>query len=131
MPNTFTAVSVREPKKVLRRTYNFVGRNHADGTAGCRRGGSFDPADAVMLIEILFRYAKPEHLRLKGGALHAQFRCGAVRSGNHSADLPQNLQDVLPLQFLQGPWNRPISIRIEVAQFPHRDPQACALRQNY
>ena len=103
VPNTFTAVSVGEPKKLLRRTYNFVGRNHADGTAGCRTGGSFDPADPVMSIDVLFRYAKPEHLRLKGGALHAQFRCGAVGSGNHPADLPQNLQDVVPLHSSRVP----------------------------
>jgi len=123
VPNTFTAVSVGERKKLLRRTYNFVGRNHAEGAAGCRTGGSFDPAEPMMSIDVLFRYAKPEHLRLKGGALHPQFRCGAVGSGDHPADLPQNLQDVLPLQLLQSPRNRAISIRIEVAQFTHRDPQ--------
>src|SRR5438067_3624734 len=89
-----------------------------NGRQVAERAAVLIPADPVISIDVLFRYAKPEHLRLKGGALHAQFRCGAVGSRNHPADLPQNLQDIVPLEFLQGPWNRAISIRIELHNSP-------------
>src|SRR5438067_13571369 len=74
-----------------------------NGRQVAERAAVLIPADPVMSIDVLFRYAKPEHLRLKGGALHAQFRCGAVGSGNHPADLPQNLQDVVPLHSSRVP----------------------------